>query len=190
MSLSNSVPLSILQPGVCTSSTRPTNPYLGQTIYETDTNKTLVWHGATIGWNPPWNTPWGVQGYAQSTTTFGPVTTTVAITSMTVTFTAYSGRRYRTSGHLEVTTTAAADLVIIYTTNGAGTQLQRSITVMPDLVGGVGYAHVNPYFVESGISGSTTRMLYAQRNVGTGTVNVQGSSTNPHFILVEDIGPA
>jgi hypothetical protein len=32
--------------GVCTSSTRPTNPFEGQLIYETDTNRTLVYDNA------------------------------------------------------------------------------------------------------------------------------------------------
>jgi len=39
---------SIVRPGVCTSSTRPASPYEGQVIYETDTDKTLVWNGS--GW--------------------------------------------------------------------------------------------------------------------------------------------
>jgi hypothetical protein len=34
------------QPGVCTSITRPQAPYEGQVIYETDTNRTLVWDNA------------------------------------------------------------------------------------------------------------------------------------------------
>jgi len=37
---------SIVKPGVCTSSTRPASPYDGQVIYETDTDKTLVWNGS------------------------------------------------------------------------------------------------------------------------------------------------
>lgn len=37
---------SLIKPGVCTSSTRPASPYQGQTIFETDTNKTLVWNGS------------------------------------------------------------------------------------------------------------------------------------------------
>lgn len=37
---------SIVRPGVCTSSTRPASPYDGQVIYETDTDKTLVWNGS------------------------------------------------------------------------------------------------------------------------------------------------
>jgi hypothetical protein len=35
-----------LRPGVCTSTTRPTAPYEGQHIYETDTDKVLVWNGS------------------------------------------------------------------------------------------------------------------------------------------------
>jgi len=31
------------RPGVCTSTTRPTAPYEGQLIYETDTNRVLIW---------------------------------------------------------------------------------------------------------------------------------------------------
>ena len=33
----------IAQPGVVTSTTRPASPYEGQVIYETDTNRVLVW---------------------------------------------------------------------------------------------------------------------------------------------------
>ena len=35
-----------LKPGVCTSTTRPTAPYEGMMIYETDTNRVLVWDNA------------------------------------------------------------------------------------------------------------------------------------------------
>jgi hypothetical protein len=35
-----------LRPGVCTSTTRPTAPYEGQTIYETDTDLTYVYGGS------------------------------------------------------------------------------------------------------------------------------------------------
>lgn len=36
-----------LRTGVCTSSTRPTAPYNGQVIYETDTSLSSVWNGST-----------------------------------------------------------------------------------------------------------------------------------------------
>jgi hypothetical protein len=35
-----------LRPGVCTSTTRPQAPFEGQMIYETDTNRVLIWDNA------------------------------------------------------------------------------------------------------------------------------------------------
>ena len=45
MGLSSSLPDSTLQPGVCTSTTRPTNPFAGQCIYETDTGREMLYNG-------------------------------------------------------------------------------------------------------------------------------------------------
>lgn len=42
---------SVIKPGVCTSTTRPTVPYVGQLIYETDTNKVASWNGSTWVYN-------------------------------------------------------------------------------------------------------------------------------------------
>ena len=42
-----------LKPGVCTSTTRPTNPFTGQTIYETDTLLAKVWTGSAWADYPP-----------------------------------------------------------------------------------------------------------------------------------------
>jgi len=48
MGLSNYLPSSrLIQPGVCTSTTRPASPFNGQVIYETDTKQTLVWQGSS-----------------------------------------------------------------------------------------------------------------------------------------------
>jgi hypothetical protein len=38
----------LIQPGVCTSSTRPTSPFTGQYIFETDTLNTLVYNGTAF----------------------------------------------------------------------------------------------------------------------------------------------
>lgn len=47
MGLSNYLPSSrISQSGVCTSTTRPASPYEGQVIYETDTDRVLVWNAS------------------------------------------------------------------------------------------------------------------------------------------------
>jgi len=44
MTISNQA--SGIRPGVCTSTTRPVTPYEGQTIYETDTDRLLVWNNS------------------------------------------------------------------------------------------------------------------------------------------------
>ena len=44
MTISNQA--SGIRPGVCTSTTRPTAPYTGQVIYETDTGYLRVWDGS------------------------------------------------------------------------------------------------------------------------------------------------
>lgn len=54
-------------PIICTSSTRPGSPTQGMAIYETDTGKTLYYHGATDTWRPDWSAAWGVIGRASST---------------------------------------------------------------------------------------------------------------------------
>ena len=35
-----------MRPGVCTSTSRPANPYIGQMIFETDTSRVKVWLGS------------------------------------------------------------------------------------------------------------------------------------------------
>ena len=45
-----------IKPGICTSTNRPANPYLGMVIFETDTSKMRVWLGSA------WST-----GYTHST---------------------------------------------------------------------------------------------------------------------------
>ena len=37
---------SVIKPGVCTSTTRPSVPYTGQLIYETDTRRVAAWNGS------------------------------------------------------------------------------------------------------------------------------------------------
>jgi hypothetical protein len=47
MPITNYLPSSrLIQPGVCTSSTRPASPFEGQAIYETDTKNTLTYNGS------------------------------------------------------------------------------------------------------------------------------------------------
>jgi hypothetical protein len=56
---------SLVRPGVCTSSTRPASPFEGQVIYETDTDKTLVYNGSA----------WGIISDVAGWTTYTPTIT-------------------------------------------------------------------------------------------------------------------
>lgn len=63
MGMSNQIPSSrLVQPGVCTSSTRPASPYEGQAIFETDTDRMLIWNGSTwVVPNAPAQNPTGLE---------------------------------------------------------------------------------------------------------------------------------
>ena len=53
MPITNYIPSSrLIQPGVCTSTTRPASPFEGQAIYETDTDLMFIYNG-TVWVNPP-----------------------------------------------------------------------------------------------------------------------------------------
>ena len=82
---------SIIKPGVCTSSTRPASPYEGQVIFETDTDKMLVWNGSS--WvipNSPAQNPQALELVttatcsAGGTASNGIITIGTAVTSVTV----------------------------------------------------------------------------------------------------------
>ena len=63
-----------LRTGVCTSTNRPTTPYEGQVIYETDTDLTFVWNG----------TAWLYLSTPQTSAIGGTVAYTPAWTGITV----------------------------------------------------------------------------------------------------------
>lgn len=63
---------SIIKPGVCTSSTRPAVPFEGQMIYETDTDRTLVYNAtAWVIPNSPAQNPQGLELITTTTCTVG-----------------------------------------------------------------------------------------------------------------------
>ena len=72
---------SLNKPGVCTSSTRPATPYEGQMIYETDTDKVLVWDGSAWLLSPPTASPTFTGVPAAPTATAGTNTTQLATTA-------------------------------------------------------------------------------------------------------------
>lgn len=96
-----------LRPGVCTSTNRPTTPYEGQVIYETDTDKVLVYNGtAWVIPNSPAQNPAGLEFISTTSFTTG---TSVSLTTGTFT-TAYTNYLLK----VEITVTAATGATALY----------------------------------------------------------------------------
>lgn len=78
MGITNQIPSSrLIQPGVCTSSTRPASPFEGQAIFETDTDRMLIWNGTT--WVIPNQTTTNPEGFELVTTVSVAGATAIAI---------------------------------------------------------------------------------------------------------------
>jgi hypothetical protein len=107
MGLSNYLPNSrISQAGVCTSATRPVSPYEGQVIYETDTDKVLLWNGS-----------YWLQ--------FRPATSYLS-TELSVTSTSYTNISNTTPS---LTLTTGTDVILSISTNTGGSSTGALLTV-------------------------------------------------------------
>lgn len=182
MAISSALGTGSLTPGVCTSSTRPTAPFEGQVIYETDTDRILVWNGTA--WYANWNLPWGKMAYNQVTTNDLSITSEeVQITGSS--FTAVVGRQYKVS-YFEPQLYGSTTYMVsrIRLTNISGTQIQVSY---PYIGGAINVPNVLPW-VGTLSAGTTNFVATLSSNSGTG--QAYRASNEIAFLLVEDIGPA
>jgi len=181
---------SIVKPGVCTSSTRPASPYEGQMIYETDTDRTLVYNGTA--WYANWNSAWGLVALTSSQTSSASISTTETAMLTSSSFTAVANRYYKLSYYepfVQPSNPAPGYMTFrIRLTNTSGTTYQ--------------YADIEP--VGAGIDGQmihlqviTTLTAGSTVIVGTGktisnTFLAYGGSGvgATRQLIVEDIGPA
>lgn len=175
---------SIMQPGVCTSTTRPASPYDGQVIYETDTDRVLIWHGSV--WNPPANFAWGVVARVSRVTDQSINTGLADITGLSVTWTALSSRLYKISFHAIARTSGAGNIYIsavITDSSNTVKQYARGGATTTDLRFGL-----DCFLYESGLSGSQTRKIRADCSASTAVI--EAGANYPALLIVEDIGPA
>ena len=176
-------PSAIAKPGVCTSSTRPASPYEGQFIYETDTDKTLVWNGSA--WYAPWNLPWGIVAYTKTSTSNITYTSeTTAVTSSS--FTAVANRYYRAT-YIEGITYGTA-------TSAEGSGRLRLDSISGTMLGSIrtfiyssgSSSNINVSAVFTTTAGAHTVLGTLQVSSGTGTAYRTDVGAT---IWVEDIGP-
>lgn len=171
---------------IVTSSTRPSVPYAGQKIYETDTRKTLVYDSTLAGWYPPWNLPWGQVVSAAVTSNIALATggpwdmPGVVIPSVPV----VNGRRYRVSANLWVTSGVAQVVSTDIYTNVTRLSITRTYL-------STGGADASPSVVALWTPSFTGNLpVNVRYTVSTGIATIGAGSTYPANLIVEDIGPA
>lgn len=173
----------LIQPGVCTSNTRPVSPFEGQAIYETDTDKVLVWNGSA--WYPNWNLPWGKCTFNESTSNSSAISTEATqITADSFTF--ISGRLYKvTYQESQIYTNTGTPLWIACRIKDGATTLNISY-VSPSGTGTSDFTFTTSYIAQ--ISG--TKALSVTLQAQSGSVIAGRSSNQRAFLIIEDIGPA
>jgi len=187
---------SIIKPGVCTSSTRPASPFEGQMIYETDTDKVLVYNGSA--WYPNWNTAWGYIDSTSATATTAIVGAT-PLAVLTKSITIYANRRYRISGSLGFQPSANSTGNALYFTSTSGAtkvlwyQGETMLANYPRYVMGSYITDAAALGVSSG-SAAKTFTLYL-RCGGAGSLNTNpdalvAANSAEQLLWLEDIGPA
>ena len=108
---------SVIRPGVCTSTTRPSVPYEGQLIYETDTDRVAAYNGS-----------------AWVYTATGAVLQ-IKSTIKTDTFSMSSSTPADVTGlSVSITPTSASNKIMIFAALSAGNNTNNSVSVYPRLV--------------------------------------------------------
>ena len=175
---------------VCTAGTRPASPIEGMTIYETDTDKLLIYTTATTLWQPPWNMPWGRIASASVTANQTTITTTVDLTSLTLSVAQVKDRRYKYTAIIRVQSNTASDYFGLQLVDATPTTVMQSLFVTH--VSANNDVTVALSLVETAASTATvTRKLQGGRVGGSaGTFQMSASSIAPAQLTCEDIGNA
>lgn len=205
-----------LRTGVCTSTTRPTAPYEGQHIYETDTDIEYVWNGSA----------WVVNYVSAASPVFTgtPTAPTATAGTNTTQLATMASKPWNVAWGMQTYTTATANDLTITTeelqiTGSSFTavtgRLYRITYYEPELYGSTSYMQVN--IRNTSISGAIRQLHYVQLNgnnnvpshliwIGTltagatnfvatlssysGTGAAYRAANQVAYLAVEDIGPA
>ena len=124
-------------------------------------------------------------GYTEITATSSAFTAEADVSGLSVTWTAISGRTYMIIFDGAVQSSVANDVIYIYITTSANTHVQELQTLCPVATR---VHHVHGFARETGLSGSVTYKIRAERVVGTGSTVVIAASAYPASIQVIDVG--
>lgn len=174
---------------VCTSTTRPSSPPEGMTIYETDTDRLLVYTTSTTGWTQPWNMPWGRLNSSTGTATTNIGTSYVDVNGLSVSWDAVQNRRYRITSNFTIVAprlgTSDCNVDARYV-DGATTEtaaIRQTATIQ------ICFNNMNLVELYSHTTASNSVSRKVQARVSATTGNELSLSYN-RFIVVDDMGPA
>jgi len=177
---------SLVQPGVCTTATRPASPYTGQMIYDTTVATTLVWSGTA--WIASGGKVLQVVNGSTSTDTTNS-TTTYATTTLTATITPTS-----TTSKVLVFVNQNVGKSVGNTDSYAWMQLKRDSTVLSTFYVGP-YTGTSVYFLSVSATTShldspatTSATVYStqfKNNVAADGARVQWQNATSTITLIE-----
>ena len=171
---------SLSKPGVCTSSTRPATPYEGQMIYETDTDKVLVWNGSA--WYANWNLPFGLIAYSSTSTSTSLITTINTQITMS-SFTAIANRYYKiTYQEPSLFGVGASGEATASIFNGATLLRENIVSTTTAFSNPVTAIHIGTF------TAGTVSIICKLTNYNSTTLTASRNSTRYAFASVEDMG--
>lgn len=186
MGISNSA--SGFRPGVCLSTTRPTAPYEGQMVYETDTDMVAIWNGSSwryISATTPTNGTVLQTVYAQTTSLTVSATTTWIDTGLTA----------------SITPKSTSSKILIFTSHscyslgaaGGGLLVMRNFITLQTFLdvnyiasGSNMVTHwANMYLDNPGTTSSVSYKTAMNRTSGSGAFYTQVNSNPATIVLME-----
>ena len=187
-----SVANAIVRPTIVTSTTRPSTPFVGQIIFETDTGKVLYYYGSTVGWQPAWNSEWGEVANIQMTSPFTTQSTSYvdvpALTNNSL-FTAVAGRRYLTTINCWVAVTGGVGNLFTRIVKADGSTIVRDQAFQNSTA----TAWLDNCYYESRnveTAGVQGRRFQINVSVGTVTGQIDANASHPANLTVYDVGPS
>lgn len=181
-----------------TSSTRPSNPYTGQLIFEVDTGQVRL-SDSEWEWIGSNSSPKGKMAMTTSTTDSAVLTGVSAETLyISATFTAVNGRRYwvEYGAHIEalvlVSSQARAEVSVRWAAGGSvantdtllgvqGLDISRTLTANSERIAGL-------YELTPGVDGDVTVGLFLKAPTAVTQVLFDGGTNRVNWISVRDVG--
>ena len=171
----------------CTSADRPSNPQVGTTIYETDSQSLKVYSGSRVGWTPPWLSPWGILTSTVTDKGQTGITTPTDVTGSEVSAIFTPNRWYRVTFTATFLKNDVRERVLLLLNvagaNIASTQADIGVNERGTLTG----VHL---YSTAQLTNPTTQVVKLQAQSVGGSVTLDLGPTQPAMLVVEDIGPS